>query len=252
MSFVKDVFNSLTGKTQADAIAKGSEINSQTQGDMLSYLQSVNEVPQQFKEQALGALGDFYLNGNQQGIVNQAQSSPFYNSMINQGEESVLRNQAATGGLRTGGAQQALAQNSQNVLQQLVGQQLGGIGGLASLGTNEQGIANQMGNYGMAQAQGGINTANAQTGALNNLINMGIQGASMAFSDARLKSNIQEVGSVGGEKWHTWTWNDEGEKLGLTGQGEGVVIDKLSSSAQKHVGNSNGYLTFNYGDFLNG
>ena len=59
------------------------------------------------------------------GFIEGLQSDPFYDMMLKQGEESILRNKSATGGLRSGGAVEGLAQNSQSVLQQLYGQRKG-------------------------------------------------------------------------------------------------------------------------------
>lgn len=251
MSFVKDIIGGITGSTAADASIEAAGVSADAQSEALDYLKQVNAVPQQYKEQALGQLGDFFLDGNQQQFVDQSMANPFYQSMIGQGEEALLRNQAVTGGLRSGGTQQALAQNSQNVLQNLVGQQLGGISGLAGLGTNENAIAQQMGNIGMTQAQGITGAAQAGQQGIGNIINLGATAAT-AFSDERLKDNVVEIGEVNGQPWHAWTWNDKAEELGLSGDSEGIVIQKLDEEYHELIGSKNGYLTFDYGSFLNG
>lgn len=83
--------------------------------------------------QAFGELTDFY-GGNQQGIIDQAQASPFMSSLVDQGESAIARNAQSMGGWRTGTSGENLAQNSQNVLQSLVSQILQGKQGIAQAG----------------------------------------------------------------------------------------------------------------------
>lgn len=83
--------------------------------------------------QAFGELTDFY-GGDQQTIVDQAQASPFMSSLVDQGESAIARNAQMTGGFRTGTTQENLAQNSQNVLMDLVQQILGGKQSIAQAG----------------------------------------------------------------------------------------------------------------------
>jgi len=176
MSFVKDVFNGITGKTAADAAKKASGVSADAQQKGLDYLMKANESPLAAQQQGLSGLMDYY-GGNQQGVIDQAQQSPFYSSMINQGEEAVLRNAAATGGLRSGSTQQGLAQNSQNILQMLVNQQLGGLQGLAGVQTNNNAISQGYGNIGNTQAQGITAAANAKQQGLGNIINLAAMAA---------------------------------------------------------------------------
>lgn len=84
-------------------------------------------------EQAFGEIADFY-GGNQQTIIDQAQSSPFMSSLIDQGESAIARNAQSTGGWRTGTSNENLAQNSQNVLMNLVNQIIQGKQGIAQAG----------------------------------------------------------------------------------------------------------------------
>ena len=125
----------------------------QGQQQALDYVMAREELPLQYRDQALASLGDYFLGGNQQQFIDQAMQSPMYQSMLQQGEDAILRQASATGGLRSGNVQQALAQNSQNVLNQLVQQQLGGISGLVQTPLNTNQIANQMAGLGMQQGQ---------------------------------------------------------------------------------------------------
>lgn len=128
---------------------------------------------------AATSLADFY-GGNTGAIVSQAQNSPFFDAMQSTGEQSVLRNQALTGGFRSGTTQENLAGNSQNVLMSLVQQILGGQSQVADRGSNAQnnfanfggnmisgmgGTRGQMANVDIAQAAGRQNMFSGLLGA---------------------------------------------------------------------------------------
>jgi hypothetical protein len=99
---------------------------------------------------ALGGQQDLLgLNGAgaQQSAISGIQSSPQFQALTQQGEDSILANASATGGLRGGNVQSALAQFRPQLLSQLIDQQYSRLGGLTSLGQN---AAAGVGNAGMA------------------------------------------------------------------------------------------------------
>ena len=245
MSFVGDIWDGITGKTAADTAAKSSDAAIGLQREALNYLKQSQAPLLEAQQFGLTGLMDYY-GGNQQGLIDQVQSSPFYSSMIDQGEEALLRNAAATGGLRSGGTQQALAQNSQNVLQGLVGQQLGGLGQLAGYQPNTAGVANQLNTIGNTTAQGIVAQGQAQQAGLGNMLNLGTSILGGLFSDERLKTNIKKVGRVNGFNWYSWTWNDVAEKLGLSGDSHGVLAQEVEQVKPELVGEREGYKTVNY------
>lgn len=95
------------------------------------------------------------LNGQkaQQGAIAQIENSPFFKSQYQQAENALLQNAAATGGLRGGNFQEALADNRSNMLYNNVQGQLqnygnlvtGGQNAAAGVGTAGQNMANQVG-----------------------------------------------------------------------------------------------------------
>lgn len=108
----------------------------------------------------------------------QLQSSPEYQALVRESENALLQNASATGGLRGGNMQNALASNRQNALNSLVQQKLGQLGGVANAGL---GAAQNTGVFGqnMAGTIGGLqsgigqtmgNAALAQGGIQSNLI----------------------------------------------------------------------------------
>jgi len=113
----------------------------------------------------------------QKQAVDQVQQNPNFMALIQQGEGALLQNAAATGGLRGGNTQAALAQFRPQMLNQALQQQYQNLGGLTGIGqaaaaqqaaAGQQfgsNIANLYGNIGQAQAGQAI----AQGQALSNL-----------------------------------------------------------------------------------
>jgi hypothetical protein len=128
---------------------------------------------------ALGKQGDLIgLNGSaaQQAAIAALQSGPQFQAMLAQGNNSILQNASATGGLRGGNTQGALAQFSPALLSSVIQQQYGNLGGIASMGQNAaagvgnaglstgQGIASLLGQQGAAQAGGYLAQGQASAG----------------------------------------------------------------------------------------
>lgn len=103
------------------------------------------------------------LNGNeaQQGVINGIQNSPLFQDQIRRGETSLLQNASATGGLRGGNIQAALAQFSPAMLSAEITNRFQQLGGLVNIGQN---AAVGSGNAGQA-ATNGINSQLTQIGA---------------------------------------------------------------------------------------
>ncbi len=101
---------------------------------------------------ALTGYGDLLgLNGvkAQQGAVNNIEQSPMLQALYKQADNAILQNASATGGLRGGNTQEALADNRMNMLYQNILQQQQNLGGLATMGQNS---ASGVGNAGMTMA----------------------------------------------------------------------------------------------------
>lgn len=100
----------------------------------------------------------------QQNALQQLQQSPLFSSMMQQGQNALLQNASATGGLRGGNTQAALAQFAPNILANIYQQQLSNLGGIAGLG----------------QASAGLQAAQGQASSANigNLLQQ--QGAALA------------------------------------------------------------------------
>lgn len=162
----------------------------------------------------LGAAG---LSGpeSQQAFVNQQEQSPLFQALAAQGENAILQNASATGGLRGGNVQGALGQFRPGLLNQFIGQQYDRLAGITTLGQNAaagvgaagmqtgQLVANQYGNIGAAQAGAALGRANAigqginqVTGAFGTAASMfgGQRGTTIPGS---MFSNAAGTGSLG-------------------------------------------------------
>ena len=131
----------------------------------------------------------------QQAAIAQIEQSPQFQAMVQQGESAILQNASATGGLRGGNTQAALAQFRPQMLSQLIQQQMANLGGLSGMGQQSalgaagygqqgaQGVMGQLGVIGQAQAgsalaqgQGMANMFGGIGGALGTLGGLGAMG----------------------------------------------------------------------------
>jgi len=115
--------------------------------------------------------------------VTQQEQSPIFQALARQGEEAMLQQASATGGLRGGNIQGALAQFRPSLLNQFLQQRFTNLGGLTSLG---QRSAAGVGAAGMESSQ--------QVGSL--LGDIGAAKAGAAGSQGQMWGNI--LGSAGG------------------------------------------------------
>lgn len=174
-------------QTAADqaAIAEQQRQYNQTRSDLMPW--------QQAGTSALGQQGDLLgLNGAgaQQSAITAQQNSPLYESLFRNGQNTLLQNASATGGLRGGNTQGALANFGKDTLAQVIEAQLTRLGGVSEQGQNAAAQTGQLGansantisqllnNQGAAQgnaayAVGGANTnmINSITGAVTGLAN---------------------------------------------------------------------------------
>jgi hypothetical protein len=166
VGFVSNLLGKITGsQAQADAIQQGAASQAAsvdkgiaTQQQMLDAFQKVLSPYVAAGNGALGAQQNLLgLNGNdaQQSAISAIQASPQFQALQQQGNDAILANASATGGLRGGNVQGALSQFSPALLSQLIQQQIGNLGGLSTMGEN---------------AAAGVGTAGLNTG--NNISNL--------------------------------------------------------------------------------
>lgn len=122
----------------------------------------------------------------QQDVLQDVASQPELQMLIEQGEEALLQNASATGGLRGGNVQKALMEYRPKVLSELLNQRYSRLGGLANLGatTARQGSV-QTQNFGQSLA----NQYNMQ----GNIATQGILGQAGAY-----QQGLAGVGQIAG------------------------------------------------------
>jgi hypothetical protein len=144
------------------------------------------------QQQALLGLGGADA---QRAAIAQIEQGPQFQAMVQQGETAILQNASATGGLRGGNTQAALAQFRPQMLSQLIQQQMAQLGGISGMGQQgalgaagygqqgAQGVMGQLGAQGqaaagaaMAQGQGMANIFGGVGGALGTLGGLGAMG----------------------------------------------------------------------------
>lgn len=113
----------------------------------------------------------------QAAAQNQIANSPAFAERYKQAEMALLQNQSATGALRGGDTQGALAQLRPAILDQLINEQYGRLGGLAGAG---QGAAGGLAQLGQGAAAGQAATSIQGAGMMSNTLNQ--LGASNATS----------------------------------------------------------------------
>lgn len=111
----------------------------------------------------------------QRAAISGVEQGEGFQAQVRQGEEALLQRASATGGLRGGNIQAALAQFRPQMLQQEIEKQYGRLGGLADIGRVTQQNLAQIGQ----SSATGTGTAGLNTGT--NIANlMGQQGAAQA------------------------------------------------------------------------
>lgn len=198
----------------------------------------------------------------QQEAISALEQGAGFQAQVRQGEEALLQRASATGGLRGGNIQAALAQFRPQMLQREIETQYGRLGGLTSLGQQSAAgvgtaglqtgarVAGLYGDVGAAQAGKELAQGQAMAGLFNmpaQFLGMqygakvGTPGFGNIFSDRRLKRNITKIGirSDGLNVYEfEYIWGG-GRQIGLMAQEvQGVYPDA--------VGEAGGYLTVNY------
>lgn len=119
------------------------------------------------------------LNGQeaQSSAINKISESPEMASLAREGENAILRNASATGGLRGGNTQASLAQFRPALLNSLINKQYDRLGGMVTLGQNS---AIGVGNAGQ----------NASGQVINALQQQGAAQAGNALGQGQAKANL--------------------------------------------------------------
>jgi hypothetical protein len=192
----------ISGMAQADAAESAAAAQSgSAQAGIEEQRRQFDKVQELLKpysmagEKALGGLAPFAAAGapaleEQQALlglrgpeaeraaIERIRGGETFKALAGQGEEALLQRASATGGLRGGNIQGALAQFRPALLSSLIDQQYGRLGGMTALGqTTTQNLA------GLGQASAAGTGAAAQTTGANVANLLGQQGAALAGAE---------------------------------------------------------------------
>lgn len=203
------------------------------------------------------------INGQeaQRRAYSVMESSPQFQTLMKQSENALLQNASATGGLRGGNTQRALAELRPNLLNQLIQQQLGYLGDVSktglnvkqNLGNTETGFAgqNQALQTGLAGAVGGL-----QSGLGINKAELGLKAPqTIALTNLGYGKNVADVlGGLGktqilaGLQKNANILNASGQVAGggSSGGGLGGLLGNITST-----GGFAGGGGFNLGNIFN-
>lgn len=186
---------SKAGKAQVAAADAGAAEQRAAREEMRRLLQPYVAAGGPALEAQMGALG---LSGPeaQQAYVAEQEQSPIFQALARQQEEAILQNASATGGLRGGNVQGALAQFRPALLNQFLTQQYDRLGGMTALGQQSAAgvgtagmqsatsIAGLLGEAGAARAGSALGVGQALSGPFNLLSTLGGMSASKSMGYA--------------------------------------------------------------------
>jgi hypothetical protein len=179
----------LGGMMQADAASEAAGIQAGAAGEGIAeqrrQFDALRALLQPYTEAGLPALQQqqalLGLQGPEaeQAAIERIRGGETFQALAQQGEEALLQRASATGGLRGGNIQGALAQFRPALLNQAIEQQYGRLGGMTQLGQRsaagvgaagmESGtnVANLLAQQGAARAGGELGEAKAFSGLFN-------------------------------------------------------------------------------------
>jgi len=194
---------------QERAAAMGVEEQRAAREELRRLLQPYVDAGGPALQAQLAALG---LQGPeaQQAFVAQQEQSPIFQALAKQGEEAILQRASATGGLRGGNVQGALAQFRPALLNQFLEQQYERLAGMTTLGQQSaagvgaggmqtaSNIGNLYTNMGQAQAGAALGQGQAWGNAFGNLATIaGIYGAQGGFGGGGVAAPTFNYGAGG-------------------------------------------------------
>jgi len=180
------------GRAQERAAMKGVEEQRLAREEMRALLQPYVAAGGPALQAQMAALG---LAGpeEQQAFVAQQEQGPLFQALARQQEESILQNASATGGLRGGNVQGALAQFRPALLNQFLEQQYNRLGGLTALGqqsaagvgTAGMQSANAIGQLFGEAGQAKAGAALGKASAIQQTLNLPAQFAGLAYGSGK-------------------------------------------------------------------
>ena len=132
-SGINAYFGYRASQKQTEAAEQGIEEVNNRYSDMQGLLNPYTSAGESALNSQRSLLG---LNGaeDEAALIESIKNSPEFSSLLKQGENSILSNASATGGLRGGNTNAALAEFSPALLSNLINQRYSRLGGISSMG----------------------------------------------------------------------------------------------------------------------
>lgn len=216
------------------------QANAQGRADIQTGMASGNDALQQGYNRVLEAIAPYQQQGNaalgqmgaisgangydqQQQAVDNIAKSPLFAALQNQSQEALLQKASATGGLRGGNTQAALATLAPQMLNQQINEQYNRLNPLATYGYNASNTAAQAGqNLGTGVSQNNMSGANQ----LANLATL-LGGAGMQVGQG-VSSNNMNTGNL---------FAQLAAQLGQAGQSYGTQLSALDTNTAAALSN---------------
>ncbi|RPF70444.1 hypothetical protein [Aurantiacibacter spongiae] len=151
---------------------------------------------------ALGNFGDLLgLNGGdaQSAEIAALQASPLYQSLFSNGQDAILASASATGGLRGGNTQGALADFGRDTLSSVIQNQLANYGGAIGIGSGATDAVSSFGARAV-QDQAALRNQGAAANAQSALVRGGIAGQNWS-NIGSFADSIPQMFAGGGFNW---------------------------------------------------
>ena len=201
---------SKAAKSAAAAQVQAADMSSQVQREMF---EATQETLAPFVEAGYGGLEEFsayaepglYALEQQAAIaglmgpeaqaaqIAQIEADPLYQAQLRQSEEALLQQASATGGLRGGNIQGALAQFRPQMLSQAIADQYARLGGFTAMGAQTQQRLAELGQASAAQT--GVAASGAATGIGQALTQAGQARAGAALGAGQARADMFGVPS---------------------------------------------------------
>jgi len=265
LSKIADPIDAFGARGAADAADAQRQASQQSIGELTRQFDIQQENLRPFRELTLPALEKISAFTGASGVESQQRAfadfaeSPGQLFLRNRAEKSLLRNQAAIGGLGGGNVRKALQEQAVGLAQQDFSNQfnrLASLAGVAQQTTAQQGalgerFAGSVGSELTNQANAFASGQAAQQQAKSNLIGTAAGVAGAVFSDRRLKQNIEQIGVLdNGLAWYKWEWKDFAMPLVGNQESEGVMADEAIEVNPNAVWIEDGYMKVDYGVIL--
>lgn len=246
-----------TGSNAAEAARQASATQVQAMDRAIDLQRETRDLAREdlspFRDFGQGNIDQLQSLLTPDGQMAYLQNNPLFQASLDNVNSSTLAANSVGGLLNSGNTIQALQDNYMATAQPMIASQQNALFNAVNMGQNSaagqantalstgNNISSLIGQQGNAAASGIVGAQGAQQAAFNNLLNLGGQAGSaamMAFSDARLKENIEKVGED--DKGNIYQFN----YIGDSQRYEGRIAQELrkTNPDEVMVDEESGYL----------